>query len=96
MVKLGILRKYSDSQWASPTFIIPKADNTVRSVSDFRKVNACLIRKPYPIPKISGIMQELEGFQFATALDLNMGYYTLRLDPFSQDICTIITPWGQV
>ena len=94
MVKLGILRKDSDSQWASPTFIIPKADNTVRSVSDFRKVNACLVRKPYPIPKISGIMQELEGFQFATALDLNMGYYTLRLDPFSQDICTITNPWG--
>ena len=37
-------------------------------------------------------MKELEGFQYATALDLNMGYYTLRLDPLSQDICTIITP----
>ena len=40
-------------------------------------------------------MQELEGFQYATALDLNMGYYTIRLDPGSQDICTIITPWGK-
>ena len=39
-------------------------------------------------------MQELEGFQHATALDLNMGYYTIRLDPGSQDMCTIITPWG--
>ena len=40
-------------------------------------------------------MQELEGFTYATALDLNMGYYTIRLDPASQDMCTIVTPWGK-
>ena len=40
-------------------------------------------------------MQELKDFQHATALDLNMGYYTIRLDPGSQDMCTIITPWGK-
>ena len=95
MEALGILKKDNTSKWASPTFIIPKPNGTVRMVSDFRKVNTNLVRKPYPIPKISGIMQELEGFQYATALDLNMGYYTIRLDPGSQDICTIITPWGK-
>ena len=65
-------------------------------VSDFRTLNANLVRKPYPIPKISGIMQELEGFQYATALDLNMGYYTIRLDPGSQDVFTIVNPWGNI
>ena len=40
-------------------------------------------------------MQELEGFTFATALDLNMGYYTIRLDPDASRICTIIFPWGK-
>lgn len=66
-------------------------------VSDSRKLNANLVRvrKPYPIPKISGILQDLEGFQYAAALDLNMDYYTIRLDPGSQDMCTIITPWGK-
>ena len=43
MVKLEILRKDSDLPRASPTFIIPKADNTVRVVSYFRKFNACLV-----------------------------------------------------
>jgi hypothetical protein len=33
---------------------------------------------------------------FTTALDLNMGYYyTIRLDPDSTKICTIIFPWGK-
>jgi hypothetical protein len=41
------------------------------------------------------VLQELEGFTFATALDLNMGYYTIRLDPDSSRICAIIFPWGK-
>ncbi len=38
-------------------------------------------------------MQELEGFTFAMDLDLNMGYYTIRLDPNASRICTVIFPW---
>ncbi len=54
-----------------------------------------MVRKPYPIPKISTILKELECFTNATALDLNMGYYTIRLDPMASKICTIIFPWGE-
>jgi hypothetical protein len=41
------------------------------------------------------ILQELEGFLHATALDLNMGYYTIRLDPMASKMCTIIFPCGK-
>jgi hypothetical protein len=41
------------------------------------------------------VLQEIEGFTFATDLDLNMGYYTIRLDPDASNICTIIFPWGK-
>jgi hypothetical protein len=51
--------------------------------------------RPYPIPKISTTLQELEGFTYATTLDLNMGYYTIRLDPTAAEMCTIILPWGK-
>jgi hypothetical protein len=54
-----------------------------------------LVRKPFPIPKISTVLQEIEGFLYATALDLNMGYYTLRLDPDVSKIRPIIFPWGK-
>jgi hypothetical protein len=40
-------------------------------------------------------LQELEGFTYATTLDLNMGYYTIRLDPTAAKMCTIIFPWGK-
>ena len=46
MVDLGILEKASCSDWTSPNLIIPKPNGTVRMVSDFRKSNANLVRKP--------------------------------------------------
>ena len=92
MVKLGVLVQQPELEWASNTFIIPKSNQTVRFVSGFRQVNKLLIQKPYPLPKISTVLQELEGFTYASQLDLNMGYYTIRLDPDAQKICTIILP----
>jgi hypothetical protein len=61
----------------------------------FWELNKRLVRTPFPIPKISTVLQEIEGFSYATALDLNMGYYTIRLDPDASKICTIIFHWGK-
>jgi hypothetical protein len=83
------------SRWASPTFIIPKKDSTVRTISYFRELNKCIVRNPYPIPQNSAILQELEGFTYAMTLDLNMGYYTIRLDPTASKMCNITFPWGK-
>jgi len=78
IVGIGVLKRQTSSEWASPTFIIPKKDMTVRTISDFRELNKRIVRRPYPIPKISTTLQELEGFTYAMALDLNMGYYTIQ------------------
>ena len=40
-------------------------------------------------------MQQLEGYHYATVLDLNMGYYTIRISPTSQDMKTIVTEFGK-
>jgi hypothetical protein len=77
LCKLGIVERQPASEWASPSFIIPKKNKTVHFLSNVHEVNKRLVRKPFPIPKISTVLQELEGFSFATALDLNMGYYTI-------------------
>jgi len=61
----------------------------------FRELNKRIVRRPYPIPKISTTLQELEGFTYAMALDLNMGYNTIRLDPRAVEMFTIIFPWGK-
>jgi hypothetical protein len=90
-----VLTWQSAAKWAAPLFIIPKKDHTVCTISVIRELNKCIVRKPYPIPKISMTLQELEGSTYATALDLNMGYYTIRLEAEASEMCTIIFPWGK-
>jgi hypothetical protein len=75
LCKIGVLKRVNRSEWAAPTFIIPKKDGKVRFISDFRELNKRIKRMPYPIPNIQEMLLNLEGFQYATALDLNMGYY---------------------
>ena len=66
LCKLGVMEFQPTSELASPSFIIPKTDQTVEMISDFREVHKRLVRKPFPIPKISTVLQQLEGFTFAT------------------------------
>jgi dihydroorotate dehydrogenase len=39
------------------------------------------------------MIRSMEGFTFASALDLNMGYYHIKLDADAQKLCTIVFPW---
>ena len=41
------------------------------------------------------MLLNLEGFKYATSLDLNMGYYHLELDSKSKELCTIVLPFGK-
>ena len=96
LIELGVLEWQPSSEWAAPSFIQAKKNGTVRFLTDFRELNKRIVRKPFPLPKISTVLQELEGFTFATSLDLNMGYYTIRLDSDASRICTIFFLGGSV
>ncbi len=92
----GVLKKVNRSEWAAPSFIIPKKDKgSVRFINDFRELNKRIVRRPYPIPHIQDMLLNLEGFQYATSLDLNMGYYHIELCPESKKLCTLVFPFGK-
>jgi hypothetical protein len=55
LCKLGVLERQPASEWALASFIIPKKHKTVHFVSDFWEVNKRLVRKAFPIPKISTV-----------------------------------------
>jgi hypothetical protein len=85
----GVLKPQVASEYQFPSFIIPKKNGTVRVVSDFRVLNSKLQQVSYPIPRIQDILISLNGFTYATSIDLNIGYHAIRLTPNAQKLCTI-------
>ena len=70
--------------------------NRVRFISNFRNPDEQLKQKPYPMTNIDDVLLEVEGFQYATPLDLRMGYYHIRLRKAKSNLCTIILPWKNI
>ena len=90
-----MLTPVHQSQCGTPVFIIPKKEGIVRFITDYHRLNQQLVRNPSPLPRICETMQKLEGFQYATALYLNVGYYTIILSPSSKDTTRIFTGFGK-
>ena len=96
LCEIGVMRKVTGpTDWAAPSFIVPKKNNQVRIVTDLRVLNSQLKRRTWPMPKVQDLLRDLAGFTYATSIDLNMGYWTLRLSPGSSKLCTVIFPWGK-
>jgi hypothetical protein len=95
LTDIDVFNRSSDSEWAAPIFIQAKKTGYVRILTDFRRLNAQIRRKPFPLPNISDLKRKLNGFKYARAIDLSMGYYHVPLDLEAQKLCTTILPWGK-
>jgi hypothetical protein len=96
---IGALRELSAEEiekheWSSPCFGIPKKNGSNRLVMDFRQINKVLKRKEYPLPTINELFQNIKGFEFASVVDLNMGYLSIPLTDESKALLTIVTMFG--
>ena len=93
---VGVFQVSNDSEWGDLSFAYPKPNsNRVGFLSHLRNLNKQLKRKPYPMPKINEMLLGLEGFQYATSPNLNMGYYHIRLSKNTSNLCTNIIPSGK-
>jgi hypothetical protein len=81
---IGLLSQVQSAEWAAPTFVIPKKNGSVRLITDFRMLNKCLARRPFPMPKIPEIFRGMEQFKYVMTLDLNIGYYSMPLNDASK------------
>ena len=93
LIKEKVLQRIETSEWAFPTFLIPKNDGRVWWISDFCRLNKLLTRPRYFLPSIPAIMQKRAGFSSITKIDLSMGFYTFELDANARKLCVISTPF---
>ena len=95
MVDKGVLKKlpwHNDSPWNSPIFGIPKKTSDIQVITDFRELNKWVEVNPFPLPRINKMLQKLDRFKSATALDLSHSFYSVPLDEESKKIySTILT-----
>ncbi len=80
LVRIGVLAAQKESEWASPSFIIPKKDNGVCWISNLRQLNTVIRCKQYLLPIIMDILCKRSGYKYFTKLDVSMQYYTFELD----------------
>jgi hypothetical protein len=95
LVRIGVLAAQQESEWASASFIIPKKDGRVGCISNLRQLNKVIRPKQYPLQIITDILRKRSEYKFFTNLDVSMQYYTFELYKESQDLCTIIMPFGK-
>ena len=70
MVQLGVLVPQGCSEWAFPSFVIPKKYGRVRSIRNLRQLNKVVKRKQYPLSIINDILRKRNGYEFFTKLDI--------------------------
>ena len=59
LCEIEVLEWQPASEWAAPSFIQPKKNKEVRFLTDFRELNKRLVRKPFLLPTIMVMLQEL-------------------------------------
>jgi Reverse transcriptase (RNA-dependent DNA polymerase) len=91
--RLGYIEK-GDSPWATPFFFVKKQDGSLRPVQDYRKVNEWTIPDVYPLLRIETILEQLEGKQLFTTLDIRWGYNNIRIKAEDRWKAAFITPFG--
>lgn len=80
--------------WVSNVVIVEKANKQLRICLDPKELNLSLKDHIHPIPTFEEISPKLINKKIFTVLDLKQGYYQIKLNEKSSDLCCFSTPFG--
>ena len=68
------------SQYGSPCLFVKKKTGELRLVVDYRKLNQATLKMNYSLPRIDESLEQFKGSRFFSKLDLNSGYFQIRIN----------------
>ena len=83
LLDLNILQP-SNSPYHSPSFILKSPNGSIRLLTDFRKLNAHIVRSWQPIPGLEEMVALWNQCEFYSKMDFIKGYYQTKLAPESR------------
>lgn len=91
--------EHSNSPWNSPLLVVdkkPGADGKKkhRVVIDYRKLNLQTLGDAYPLPRIDDILDQLNGSEYFTTLDLASGYHQVPIETKDKEKTAFSTNLG--
>lgn len=84
----------STSPWASNVVLVRKRDQTVRWCLDYRLLNEITIKAANPLPRIDMCIDCLASASIFSSLDLQSGYWQLKVEESDRIKTAFITKYG--
>ena len=78
MLKIGAIRR-PVSPWASAVVLVQKKDGSLRFCIDLQKLNNCIVKDAYSLPRIKDSLDCLNGAWIFTSLDLKAGHWQVEM-----------------
>ena len=84
----------STSPFGAPIMFVAKPKGGFRVVCDWRMLNKLTIKNRYPLPRIDETLDKLGGATVFSSLDLNSGYFQIRISEEDAHKTAFTTPLG--
>lgn len=84
----------SKSPFGAPIIFVVKKNGKLRMCVDYRALNKLTIKNRYPLPRIDELMDRLQGATVFSKLDLQSGYWQIRIKEGDEPKTAFRTRYG--
>ena len=96
MEQLDVIEKINEpTEWVNSMVTVVKPNGKLRICIDPRNLNQNVKRQHYPTRTVDEILTRMPNTKIFSVLDVNSGYWQIRLDQESAKLCTFNTQYGR-
>ena len=81
LLNVNFIQPISDSQWVSPSVIVPNGNGKLRVCVVYRELNKATLKDHFPFPFIDQVLDTLEGKKYFSFLDGFSSYNQIQISP---------------